>query len=79
MSEDISDDIKKLTEVLTTAVGFPSQMVTECMEQIIKTDAMIQNLARDSRNLTLVTLSKIQMLINEMNDTVNIIGEDSDE
>ncbi len=79
MSEDISDDIKKLTEVLTTAVGFPSQMVTECMQQIIKTDAMIQHLARDSRNLTLVTLSRMQMLITEMGDTVNIIGEDSDE
>jgi len=79
MSEDITKDIKELTEKITTAVEFPSQMVTECMEQIIKTDAMIQNLARDSRHLTLVTLSRVQMLITEMGDTVKTIGEDSDE
>ena len=79
MSEDITKDIKELTEKITTAVEFPSQMVTECMEQIIKTDAMIQNLARDSRHLTLVTLSRVQMLITEMGDTVQTIGEDSDE
>lgn len=79
MSEDISEDILKLTETLTTAVGFPSQMVTECMQQIIKTDALIQHLARDSRNLTLLTMSRMQMLITEMGDTVNSIGEELDE
>jgi hypothetical protein len=79
MSEDITEDIRELTEKITTAVEFPSQMVTECMEQILKTDALIQNLARDSRHLTLVTLSRVQMLITEMGDTVQSIGEDSDE
>lgn len=79
MSDDISDEIKELTEKITSAVEFPSQMVTECMHQIIKTDAMIQELARESRHLTLVTLSRVQMLISEMSDTVQTIGEDSDE
>lgn len=79
MSEDITEDIRELTEKITSAVNFPTQMVTECMEQILKIDAMIQDLARDSRNLTLVTLSRIQMLITEMNDTVQTIGRDSDE
>jgi hypothetical protein len=79
MSDDMVEDIKELTEKIKTAVEFPSQMVSECMQQIIKTDAMIQDLARDSRHLTLVTLSRIQMLMTEMTDSVATIGEDSDE
>tara|TARA_B100001094_G_scaffold187628_1_gene181845 strand:- start:6155 stop:6394 length:240 start_codon:yes stop_codon:yes gene_type:complete len=71
MSDDIKDDIDKLTETLTTAVGFPTQMVTDCMEHIIKTDAMIQELARESRRLTLMHMARMQMLITEMADNVN--------
>lgn len=71
MSDDIKEDIDKLTETLTTAVGFPTQMVTDCMEHIIKTDAMIQELARESRRLTLMHMARMQMLITEMADSVN--------
>ena len=78
MSEDISEDIRELTERITTAVGFPTQIATECMEHLIEIDAMIQKTAKDSRHLTLVTLSRIQMLITEMGETVQSIG-DSDE
>ena len=48
------------------------------MEHLIQIDAMIQKTAKDSRHLTLVTLSRIQMLITEMGETVQTIG-DSDE
>lgn len=71
MSDDIKEDIDKLTETLTTAVGFPTQMVTDCMEHIIKTDAMIQELASESRRLTLMHMARMQMLITEMADNVN--------
>lgn len=71
MSDDIKKDIDKLTETLTTAVGFPTQMVTDCMEHIIKTDTMIQELARESRQLTLMHMARMQMLITEMADNVN--------
>jgi len=79
MSEDLTESIKELTEKIRTAVEFPSQMVTECMEHIMKIDAKIQQLAKESRHLTLVTLSRIQILMTEMSDTVQTIGEDSDE
>jgi hypothetical protein len=45
----------------------------------MKIDAKIQQLAKESRHLTLVTLSRIQILMTEMSDTVQTIGEDSDE
>tara|TARA_R110002020_G_scaffold6002_7_gene25132 strand:- start:10548 stop:10787 length:240 start_codon:yes stop_codon:yes gene_type:complete len=79
MSDDIKDDIDKLTETLTTAVGFPTQMVTDCMEHIIKTDAMIQELARESRRLTLMHMARMQMLITEMADNVNTYRDGLDE
>ena len=72
MSEDekIADeqDINDLIEKVTTIVNFPVQMVTECMDFVVKRDAMIQKLAKESREETLRLAARIDMLAKEMGD-----------
>ena len=72
MSEDdkIADeqDINDLIEKVTTIVNFPVLMVTEWVEFVVKRDAMIQKLAKESREETLRLAARIDMLVKEMGD-----------